>query len=486
MMDICFILEGTYPYVAGGVSTWVHQLIQSMKDMRVAIVYIGAHSDPTRTLKYEMPEHVMAFKEIYLHDYNLKSIHHRRPRKEDYLLIKNIYENLIQERYDSLREALALFQGENSCFDIPNFFSSKQIWNFLLEGYQRFSPHISFMDFFWTWRGIHLPLLNIFQSDLPKARIYHSISTGYAGFVATLAKIKYDQKFFLTEHGLYTHERMLEISQATWIYEQEVRRYRAESDLSFFKKWWIELFRTLSRIAYHYADQIYTLYEGNRLRQIAEGAASEKTGIIPNGISLDEFEKLKRTKKSVPQIGFIGRVVRIKDVKAFIQSAKIILQKYPGAQFYIVGPTDEEEDYYDECLALVSALDVNDKITFTGRASVMDYYSFLDVLVLTSLSEAQPYVILEANMAGIPVVSTDVGACREMLVGRDSEDQELGESGIVTEVANPSQTAQAVIKILSNKELYQSMSRAGQLRVKKYYDQNDLLSRYLNVYEKNI
>ena len=65
----------------------------------------------------------------------------------------------------------------------------------------------------------------------------------------------------------------------------------------------------------------------------------------------------------------------------------------------------------------------------------------LDVVVLTSLSEGQPLVILEAYAAGLPVVATYVGACRELIEGGDEADRALGPSGIVTRVANPAETA---------------------------------------------
>ncbi len=486
MIDVCFLLEGTYPYVAGGVSTWVHQLIGAMGDMRVAIVHIAAHADPTRTLKYEIPSHVVSFKEIFLHDYALARTRSRNPSSDDYDLVKTVYQDLSAHRFDSLSEILPLFQGESDCFDLPSFFASREVWEMLLEGYEKHAPHISFLDFFWTWRGIHMPLIHLLRQDLPKAKIYHSISTGYAGLLASLAKMKYGQKMFLTEHGIYTHERMLEISQSTWIYEQATRHYRAEREMSFFKKWWVQLFKVMSGIAYHHADRIYTLYEGNRTRQILEGASPEKISIIPNGIHVPRQDPPKRTKKSPPQIGFVGRVVSIKDVKTFIHAARIVLEDHPQSEFYIIGPTDEEVDYYEECVALVSALGLNGKVHFTGRVSVTEYYSFLDVIVLTSLSEAQPYVILEANLAGIPVVSTRVGACQEMLLGSTAEDRALGASGLITEVSSPRETAKAISLLLQNPRLYESMGEAGRRRVQTYYDQDDLLSRYLNVYEQNL
>jgi len=87
-----------------------------------------------------------------------------------------------------------------------------------------------------------------------------------------------------------------------------------------------------------------------------------------------------------------------------------------------------------------------DSIQKSTLADVKKYYSQIDVLVLTSLSEGQPLVILEGNCAGVPVVATDVGACRELLMGVSPEDQALGASGLITPVTSPQKTAAAIIQ----------------------------------------
>lgn len=486
MIDVCLLLEGTYPYVSGGVSTWVHQLISAMKDIRFGIVYIAPHSDPTRTVKYDVPNHVLYLKEINLHDYELEKNRATSPREKDFEIVKKFYEKLVKEDYTLFPEFLELFRGEKSCLDIETVFSAKQTWDLLIDFYASLAPKISFVDFFWTWRGTHLPIIQVLKSELPPAKIYHAVSTGYAGLLGVIAKLTTQEKFFLTEHGIYTHERVLEISQANWIYEQEKRHYRAERELSFFKQWWVSIFKIMSHLSYEYADQLFTLYEGNRVRQVLEGADAEKISIIPNGIDIKSFETIVKEKRERPQVGLIGRVVPIKDVKTYIQAAKLVLEKNSEVDFYIIGPTDEEEEYYEECQAMVESMGVEDKIKFTGRVDIFDYYQFLDVVVLTSLSEAQPYVILEANVLGIPVVATDVGACRELLEGRIQEDCALGKSGLLTEVAHPQSTAKAILRLIENEELYQMCAEAGRKRVRQYYDQDDLLSRYLNVYERNL
>jgi glycosyltransferase involved in cell wall biosynthesis len=486
MIDVCLLLEGTYPYVAGGVSTWVHQLITAMKDIRFAIVTISPNSDPTRSPKYDVPPHVLSLKEVNLHDYDLDGSRMRDPEPPDFTLLERFYRDLIREDYSLFPEFLRLFRGETSCFDTVSTFSSKGIWDLLVRFYDETARGVSFLDYFWTWRGTHLPILEILKAELPPAKIYHAVSTGYAGLLGAIAKTAMGGKFFLTEHGIYTHERALEISQANWIYEREKHNFRAESELSFFKKWWIEIFKVMSHLSYRYADRIFTLYEGNRFRQVLEGADPEKITIVPNGIDLGFYLSIEREKRPVPQIGFIGRVVPIKDVKTFLLSAKHVLEELPEARFLILGPVDEEEDYYEECRALAESHGLEQSVLFTGRVELKEYYKFLDLVVLTSVSEAQPYVILEANLAGIPVVATDVGACREMLEGRTPGDRALGPSGIVTQVANPRETAAAILKLLRDAPAYEAMGIAGRERVRRYYDQDDLLSRYLNIYEKNL
>ena len=486
MIDVCLLLEGTYPYVAGGVSTWVHQLISSMKDLRFGIIYIAPSPDPTRTVKYDLPNHVLYLKEIYLHDYDLEKIRKRNPKPADYKVAQDFYEGMLRDDYSLFHDFIKLFRGNNHCIDSQVMLSSMEIWKTLEHFYQKIQTNVSFLDFFWTWRGTHLPIMQILQTEVPQAKIYHSVSTGYAGMLGAIIKRLNMGKFFLTEHGIYTHERVLEISQANWIYEREKKNFRAERDLSFFKQWWISMFRAMSHLSYIYADQIFTLFEGNKIREVLEGADEEKISIIPNGINLKGFGSVEKVKKDSPQIGLIGRVVNIKDVKTFILAAKNVLKHMPDAEFYIIGPTEEEEDYYDECLFLVESLQIQDNIKFTGRQNVKEYYSFLDVVVLTSLSEAQPYVILEANICGIPIVATDVGACREMVDGRTQLDQSIGSSGLITQVSNAEQTAEAIMKLINDKEMYEKFSEAGKKRVTMYYDQDDLLSRYLNVYEQNL
>lgn len=96
----------------------------------------------------------------------------------------------------------------------------------------------------------------------------------------------------------------------------------------------------------------------------------------------------------------------------------MVIDKMPDAKLWIIGPTDEDEEYFEECKDLVENLDMEKYITFTGRVDVREYYSFLDLLLLTSISEGQPLSILEGLSSGIPFIATDVGNCCEILQGK--------------------------------------------------------------------
>jgi glycosyltransferase involved in cell wall biosynthesis len=152
----------------------------------------------------------------------------------------------------------------------------------------------------------------------------------------------------------------------------------------------------------------------------------------------------------------------------------------------VLGPTDEDPDYYADCRTLVKYLGLEDTVEFKGPVNLADYLGGIDVVVLTSLSEAQPLVILEAGAAGLPMVATDVGACREMILGRNDERPALGPGGAITPLCNPSATAQELASLLTDRERYDSCSRAIRERTRTHYNKNVVDRTYRELYEKHI
>ena len=65
--DVTLFLEGTYPYVLGGVSSWVQQIITGLPELTFSLLYIGAKQDPKAKQHYQLPKNVLSLKEVYLH-----------------------------------------------------------------------------------------------------------------------------------------------------------------------------------------------------------------------------------------------------------------------------------------------------------------------------------------------------------------------------------------------------------------------------------
>ena len=490
--DVCLLLEGTYPFVAGGVSSWVHNLVSALPEFSFTGICILPTEKEKWVVKYDVPPNFHDLKIVYLHDYNIgdRTKHRNKRFRHDFQKIKRFHQKLFNGDFSDFEKILPVFQAKGkSKFSAHDLVYGKDAWKLLLEFYKPEVNSESFIDYFWTFRFIHLPLIKLLTAPIPLAKVYHTVSTGYAGLLGATAKCSYHKPLLLTEHGIYTKERKIEISQAEWIYVAGGERIQVQTNLGFFQNLWVSFFESMGRLTYQKANEIYTLYEGNRQLEIEYGADPCKTFIIPNAINIEKFQEHPKEPREPGDpfiVGFVGRVVPIKDVKTFIRACKVVSLHVPNVKFYIMGPRDEDPKYDRECVELVSMLGMEEQIVFTGRVNVKEYYPKIDLLVLTSISEAQPLVILEAACLGVPSVASDVGSCDELLLGRTEEDKALGPSGIVTRVADPDETAQAITKILQNDDLREKMSESAIQRVETYYKESDLNDRYRSIYIKYI
>ena len=159
-------------------------------------------------------------------------------------------------------------------------------------------------------------------------------------------------------------------------------------------------------------------------------------------------------------MGFVGRVVPIKDVISFIQACNLA---WPTSRWTCASSARPARTRLTSrrCLTLVETLGLTSSVVFTGPQPAHLIYSDLDVVVLTSFSEGQPLVILEAYAAGLPVIATDVGACREMIEGRSAPDRLLGGSGVVTRVGTASETAAALVRLARDPPLRRRLGTGG-------------------------
>ena len=315
---------------------------------------------------------------------------------------------------------------------------------------------------------------------------FHAISTGFAGFLGALLHYITRRPLILTEHGIYTKERKVDLQS---LFIKEHRDSMSDAlymGMQYQELLWIRYFESLGRLIYKASDPVISLYENNRRRQIADGADSERTQVIPNGMEVERFFSLRaqRPEKIPLVIGLLGRIVPIKDIKTFIRGMRTVTMQLPEAEGWLIGPEDEDKEYVEECKSLIQELGLEGKVRFLGFQKIGDVLPRMGLLVLTSISEAFPLVLLEAFASGLPVVTTDVGACREIVEGNTDEDRALGSAGIVTPIADPEATAAAVIAMLTDENRWYAAQKAGFQRVENYYTQSRMLESYEKIYDQ--
>ena len=481
--DVCLLLEGTYPYVMGGVSAWVHELIQSHPQLTFDIMTLVPDASPRRA-RYSLPPNLRRSYDIPLQSppsgHSAVRANRARPRLD-------LLAPLVAGRAD-LADLAAIAQAGHSGMGSYHFLNTPAAFETLRDAYEKLAPDSSFLDFFWSWRSLLNGVLSVLLAPTVHARCYHAVSTGFAGLLGARLAAETGRPLILSEHGIYTNERRIEVAMAEWLHrkpEQSLAPDKVGRDL---RDLWIGAFEGFARLTYQAADPVITLYRGNQTLQLRDGAAAARLRVIPNGIDADVYAALRSPEprdaaSRPPTIGLIGRVVPIKDIKTFIRAGALLRRTIPNIQVEVLGPHEEDPIYAAECVALVEEFGLQETVHLRGRVDVKAWLPKLDVHVLTSISEAQPLTILEAGAAGVPCVATDVGSCREMIEGDpDGPDAQLGPGGSVVPVADPAAAARAIAALLTDPDWHSRAAQAMQARIRMRYTKADCDAAYASAY----
>jgi len=187
--------------------------------------------------------------------------------------------------------------------------------------------------------------------------------------------------------------------------------------------------------------------------------------VIPNGIDLNIFEGLSKDElrkkfglnKTQKTILYAGTLRPVKGLTYLIEAVKIINDK--NNRLLLVGYGEEREHLEN----LVKKLKIENIVTFVGEVSnkeVFEYMTASDVLVLPSLSEGFPNVILEAMASGLPIIATKVGGVPEII------NNEV--NGFLIDPKNPQQICEKILLIFKDKKLREKISQNNKMEAKKY------------------
>ena len=215
------------------------------------------------------------------------------------------------------------------------------------------------------------------------------------------------------------------------------------------------------------------------------GLPFEKINVVPNGVNLTAFNGIERDYEfrrryaldNEKIILFMGRLVYEKGVQHLISAMPKILNGYHDSKLVIAG----KGGMLDELRGQVNAMGLGNKVCFAGYMNgkdVQKMYKAADISVFPSTYEPFGIVALEAMLAGIPTVVSDVGGLNEIV--------EHGVDGMKSYAGNSNSIADSVLALLFDAKLCSAVSKNAVKKVKELYNWNKIAQDTHYVYEQAI
>jgi glycosyltransferase involved in cell wall biosynthesis len=317
------------------------------------------------------------------------------------------------------------------------------------------------------------PDLNLFHHLVSLVQVYRFIKkekfdivhthTPVAGFIGRLAAALAGTPFIVnTVHGFFFHEATHPVFRRIMV--------------------------ALERFAGRFTHLTFSVSSEDVETAVRERICPRDRIIaIGNGVDLQKFDlslaeqarRRIREEFGIPQdapvVGVMGRIVKGKGVVEFVQAMPVVLKARPDARFLIVGdalPSDNDS-VKDQIIELVGSLGIQESVIFTGmRMDVPELLAAMDLFVLPSYREGLPVVVLEAMAMAKPVVSTWIRGCREVVVD--------GETGILVQPRDVPALADAIIRVLSDKDMAHRMGRSGRKRIEHQFELKRIVRKQLD------
>jgi glycosyltransferase involved in cell wall biosynthesis len=258
---------------------------------------------------------------------------------------------------------------------------------------------------------------------------------------------------------------------------------------SYFGKWKTLLFKSIEKRLASRSSAIIAISETQK-KELSEDhriCNTDKIAVVPLGFDLLRFKdsKLKhrqqtRAKFSIREdevaVAIVGRLVPVKNHKLFLEVVQILSQeiKIP-VKFFIVGDGTERQTLEREIEAMV----LPEHIQIIMTSWIKDIAVFnagVDVICLTSNNEGTPVSLIEAQAAGIPVISTDVGGVRDVVCD--------GKTGYVVAKNNVTIFAEKLRSLIEDKNKREIMSQNGWSFVEDKFHYTRLVSDMESHYKK--
>ncbi len=227
--------------------------------------------------------------------------------------------------------------------------------------------------------------------------------------------------------------------------------------------------------------------EGLRSDIIGRGIPAEKVTVIPNAVDVEQFVlggvadpalKKRLGLEGSRVLGFIGSFYAYEGLALLLEALPALLQAAPEVRVLLVGGGPQDQALKQQA----QALNIADKIIFTGRVphtDVNQYYDLIDVLVYPRLSMrltelVTPLKPLEAMAQGQLFIASDVGGHRELI--RD------GDTGVLFRAGDATDLATKALDLLAHPERWPALRANGRRFVEQERTWRNSVARYQAIY----
>jgi polysaccharide biosynthesis protein PelF len=473
-LHVAMITEGTYPFQFGGVSTWCHLLLGDLRN--VDFTLISLVGSPDAELQFPLPSNVIDFRPIYLwgvreaaenrSQLGLTELLDAKARTSGQAITYEFipqFRSFLQELYADKANLGHLAESIHGMYkffvthDFDRTLRSKAAWQCFLAETQEFFPSAAAQ---YGYPGAAFSLADVGRAmqwlyhwffplaqPLPKADVAHLAMAGLCTLIATAMKLEYGTSFMLTEHGIYLRESYLA---------------QAASPFGLFHKLFnLRFALRMTELSYKIADLISPCCDYNQRWELRNGAQPAQIRTIYYGVDASVFAPTNKPFADPAVVCWVGRIDPLKDLFTLLRAAAIVQRSRPDIRFRLYGSAPAgNESYYAKCLALRAELGLEETVIFAGfRSNTATAFNEGDIVVLSSVSEAFPFSLLEAMLCEKPVVATAVGGVPEQVEG----------CGYAVEPRNPQEIAQAILALMNNPELAASFGRAGREKALREY-----------------
>lgn len=243
-------------------------------------------------------------------------------------------------------------------------------------------------------------------------------------------------------------------------------------------------FENLERTLSNEADMVIcgSKESANQLQQHF-GTATEKIVVIPPILGVEKFfpieirDAIRREKKDIERrILYVGRISEEKGLHTLLLALKSLLDRGQPVKLLVVGGATDRE-YLRRTLEVIGNLGIRKNVFLRGYVDLQELrkiYWSSDIVAIPSLTESFGRVAVEAMAAGIPVVASDVGGLKELIVD--------GVTGVKVRPEDPQALADAISGILGDEKRAMELVRRASELAKERYSSKNVMSDLLGVY----